>query len=153
MFPLFLLFLFFSAFGCQMDKSFSFLKKPIKCASKCLPVWRKRGRRITRKKKQPRNARGSPLGGMPIYCSMLRVYFLIMTFPIVQMVSCRGPPQNTGPQAIACLACPLATPLCGGPDVTLTTLRVWPAFGTSSVVANKYLFKYCLIVSYYTFSN
>ncbi len=36
---------------------------------------------------------------------------LIMTFPIVQMVSCRGPPQNTGPQAIACLACPIATPL------------------------------------------
>uniref|UniRef100_A0A672NRT5 protein-tyrosine-phosphatase n=1 Tax=Sinocyclocheilus grahami TaxID=75366 RepID=A0A672NRT5_SINGR len=28
-----------------------------------------------------------------------------MTFPIVQMVSCRGPPQNAGPQAIACLAC------------------------------------------------
>ncbi len=36
---------------------------------------------------------------------------LIMTFPIVQMVSCRGPPQNTGPQAIACLACRIATPL------------------------------------------
>ncbi len=34
-----------------------------------------------------------------------------MTFPIVQMVSCEGPPQNTGPQAIACLACPIATPL------------------------------------------
>ncbi len=34
-----------------------------------------------------------------------------MTFPIVQMVSCRGPPQNTGPQATACLACPIATPL------------------------------------------
>ncbi len=29
------------------------------------------------------------------------------------MVSCRGPPQNTGPQAIACFACPIATPLHG----------------------------------------
>ncbi len=34
-----------------------------------------------------------------------------MTFPIVKKVSCRGPPQNTGPQATACLACPIATPL------------------------------------------
>ncbi len=31
-----------------------------------------------------------------------------MTFPIVQMVSFREPPQNTGPQAIAC---PIASPL------------------------------------------
>ncbi len=29
------------------------------------------------------------------------------------MVSCRGPPQNTGPQATACLACPIAMPLLG----------------------------------------
>ncbi len=113
MFPLFLLFLLFSAFGCQMDKSFSFLKQP-KCASKCCASLKTAADSSRGKIKHiQRNARGSPLGGMPIYCSMY-IYcsiLLIMTFPIVQMVSCRGPPQNTVPQAIACLACPIATPL------------------------------------------
>ncbi len=41
---------------------------------------------------------------------------LLMTFLIVQMVSCRGPPQNTGPQAIAC---PIATPLPLGGDADI----------------------------------
>ncbi len=57
-----------------------------------------------------RDARGSPRGDADILLHVTCI-LLIMTFPIVQMVSCRGPPQNTGPQAIACRACPIATPL------------------------------------------
>ncbi len=58
-----------------------------------------------------RNARGSPLWGDADILLHVTCILLIMTFTIVQMVSCRGTPQNAGPQAIACLACPIATPL------------------------------------------
>ncbi len=49
-----------------------------------------------------------------------------MTFPIVQMVSCRGPPQNTEPQAITCLACPIATPVSPNPILCISGWnRIW----------------------------
>ncbi len=63
------------------------------------------------KKTHPaKHERETPRGDADILLHVTCI-LLIMTFPIVQMVSCRGPPQNTGPQATACLACPIATPL------------------------------------------
>ncbi len=74
-----------------------------------MPVWKPRPTHHEEKESTVRE-RGTPRGDDDILLHVTCI-LLIMTFPIVQMVSCRGPPQNTGPQAIACLACPIATPL------------------------------------------
>ncbi len=74
-----------------------------------MPVWKRRPAHHEEKASTVRE-RGTPRVDADILLHVTCI-FLIMTFPIVQMVSCRGPPQNTGPQSIACLACPIATPL------------------------------------------
>ncbi len=76
-----------------------------------MPVWKPRPTHHEEKESTVRE-RGTPRGDADILLHVMCI-LLIMTFPIVQMVSCWGPPQNTGPQAIACLACPIATPLLG----------------------------------------
>ncbi len=76
-----------------------------------MPVWKRRPTHHEENENTSSVMReGAPRGGDDILLHVTCI-LLIMTFPIVQMVSCRGPPQNTGPQAIACLACPIATPL------------------------------------------
>ncbi len=57
-----------------------------------------------------RNARGSPLGGCR-YITPCYVYIINNDISNCSNGQLSGAPQNTGPQAIACLACPIATPL------------------------------------------
>ncbi len=75
---------------------------------------------------------------------------LIMTLPIIQMVSCRGPPQNTGPQATACIACPIATPL-GGENNEQRTVRICNETGKKKESAERKQDKFiCFVQSFQT---
>ncbi len=68
-----------------------------------MPVWK----RITRKKKTSSVTReGAPQGDADILLHVTCI-LLIMTFPIVQMVSCRGPLKIRGPRQLPALPAPL----------------------------------------------